>query len=83
MTRIGNSVNGTRYSNAGWAALYTSDATVAVTKPGENKTITRSKLVYFIRFSAKILLSQETFSLIWRADTYDDLHFLDKSHYVI
>ena len=43
MTRIGNSVNGTRYSNAGWAALYTSDATVAVTKPGENKTIARSK----------------------------------------
>lgn len=64
MTRIGNSVNGTRYSNAGWAALYTSDATVAVTKPGENKTIARSKLVYFITFSAKILLSQEIFSLI-------------------
>ena len=64
MTRIGNSVNGTRYSNAGCAALYTSDATVAVTKPGENKTTIRSKLVYFITFSAKVLLSQETSSII-------------------
>ena len=30
---MGRSVNGTRYSSAGWAALYTSDATVAVTNP--------------------------------------------------
>ena len=64
MTRIGNSVNGTRYSNAGCAALYTSDATVAVTKPGENRTTIRSKLVYFITFSMKTLISQETSSLI-------------------
>ena len=63
MTRIGNSVNGTRYSNAGCAALYTSDATVAVTKPVENKTTIRSKLVYFITFSMKTLISQETSSL--------------------
>jgi len=64
MTRIGNNVNGTRYSNAGCAALYTSDATVAVTKPGENKITIRSKLVYFITFSAKMPLPQETSSLI-------------------
>lgn len=29
----GNRVNGTRYNNAGWAALNISDETVAVNKP--------------------------------------------------
>lgn len=38
MVRSGRSVNGTRYNSAGWAALNTSDDTVAVNKPG-NKEI--------------------------------------------
>lgn len=33
MVRRGNSVNGTKQSKAGWAALNTSEDTVAVTKP--------------------------------------------------
>jgi len=33
MVKRGNSVNGTRYSRAGWAALKISEDTVAVTRP--------------------------------------------------
>ena len=35
----GNRVNGTRYNNAGWAALNTSDETVAVNKPIKNVSL--------------------------------------------
>lgn len=33
IVRSGNSVNGTKYNSAGWAALNTSELTVAVSRP--------------------------------------------------
>lgn len=47
----GKSVKGTRYNNAGWAALNTSDDTVAVNKPTtEISNITQNRIISAIHW---------------------------------
>lgn len=41
----GNNVNGTKYNKAGWAALNTSELTVAVNKPRKYLKVNEQKLI--------------------------------------
>lgn len=54
MVSNGSSVNGTKYKRAGWAALKTSDDTVAVKRPVKSKKINYSRKKYFNQFTKKI-----------------------------
>ena len=42
MVSRGSNVKGTRYNSAGWAALNTSDDTVAVKRPGQQTIVNTS-----------------------------------------